>query len=67
VLTFAVGGGFFVLERAGVITSAIQTLARKLKKRGIIMIPILMMVFALLDCFVGMCELTMCMFQSYCH
>lgn len=59
VLTFAVGGGFFVLERAGVITSAIQTLARKLKKRGIIMIPILMMVFALLDCFVGMCELTM--------
>ncbi len=59
VLTFAVGGGFFVLERAGIITSAIQTLARKLKKRGIIMIPILMLVFALLDCFVGMCELTM--------
>lgn len=59
VLTFAVGGGFFVLERAGIITSAIQTLAKKLKKRGIIMIPILMIVFALLDCFVGMCELTM--------
>ncbi|MEA5049290.1 MAG: YfcC family protein [Eubacteriales bacterium] len=59
VLTFAVGGGFFVLERAGIITSAIQALAKKLKKRGIIMIPILMIVFALLDCFVGMCELTM--------
>jgi uncharacterized ion transporter superfamily protein YfcC len=59
VLTFAVGGGFFVLERAGIITSAIKVLTRKLKKRGIVIIPILMIVFALLDCFVGMCELTM--------
>lgn len=59
VLTFAVGGGFFVLEKAGIITSAISMLARKLKNRGIILIPILMIVFALLDCFVGMCELTM--------
>ncbi len=59
VLTFAVGGGFFVLEKAGIITSAIQALARKLKKRGIIMIPILMIIFAVVDCFIGMCELTM--------
>jgi len=59
VLTFAVGGGFFVLEKAGIISSSIKTLAKKLKKRGIIIIPILMTVFALLDCFVGMCELTM--------
>lgn len=59
VLTFAVGGGFFVLEKAGIITASIQALARKLKKRGIIMIPILMIVFAVLDNFIGMCELTM--------
>jgi len=59
VLTFAVGGGFYVLEKAGIITAAIQALARRLRKRGILIIPILMAVFALLDCFVGMCELTM--------
>ena len=59
VLTFAVGGGFFVLEKAGIITAAIKLLARRLKNRGIIIIPILMITFAVLDCFVGMCELTM--------
>jgi uncharacterized ion transporter superfamily protein YfcC len=59
VLTFAVSGGFFVLEKAGIITSAIKVITKKLKNRGIIIIPILMVVFALLDCFVGMCELTM--------
>ena len=58
-LTFAVGGGFYILEKAGIITGAISTLARKMKKRGILLIPILMIAFALCDCFVGMCELTM--------
>ncbi len=58
-LTFAVGGGFFVLEKAGIITGAISMLARKMKDKGIWMIPILMCAFALCDCFVGMCELTM--------
>lgn len=58
-LTFAVAGGFFVLEKAGIITGAISTLARKMKKRGILIIPILMIAFAVCDCFVGMCELTM--------
>ncbi len=58
-LTFAVGGGFFVLEKAGIITAAISSLARKMKNHGILIIPILMIAFALCDCFVGMCELTM--------
>ena len=58
-LTFAVGGGFYVLEKAGIITGAISSLARKMKKRGILIIPVLMIAFALCDCFVGMCELTM--------
>jgi len=58
-LTFAVGGGFFVLEKAGIITGAISTLARKMKNRGLLIIPILMVAFAACDCFVGMCELTM--------
>lgn len=59
VLTFAVAAGIFVLEKAGIITGVISALARKLKNRGIIIIPILMIAFALCDCFVGMCELTM--------
>lgn len=59
VLTFAVGGGFYILEKAGIISATILALARRLKNRGILIIPILMIVFATLDCFVGMCELTM--------
>lgn len=59
VLTFAVGSGVFVLEKAGVITGAIQGLTRKLKGKGILVIPILMIIFALIDNFIGMCELTM--------
>lgn len=59
VLTFAVGGGFYILEKAGIISAAIRALARRLKNRGILIIPILMIVFAILDSFVGMCELTM--------
>lgn len=58
-LTFAVGGGFFILEKAGIITGAISMLARKIKGRGILIIPVLMVAFAICDCFVGMCELTM--------
>lgn len=58
-LTFAVGSGVYVLEKAGVITGTIQALAKKLKKRGILVIPILMIIFALIDNFIGMCELTM--------
>ena len=58
-LTFAVGGGFYVLEKAGVISAAISSLARKMQGHGIWIIPILMIAFALCDCFVGMCELTM--------
>lgn len=58
VLTFAVGSGVFVLEKAGVITGAIQGLTRKLKGKGILVIPILMIIFALIDNFIGMCELT---------
>lgn len=59
VLTFCVGGGFVVLKKTGTIHSCIHYLSRRLAKRGIVIIPILMMTFALIDCFIGMCELTM--------
>lgn len=59
VLTFCVGGGFVVLKKTGFIHGAISGLARKLSGKGIIIIPILMITFAVIDCFIGMCELCM--------
>ena len=57
VLTFCVGGGFAVLRETGVITGAIGALSHKLAHRGIIIIPILTTVFAVIDCFIGMPEM----------
>ncbi|MDW5299332.1 MAG: AbgT family transporter [Sedimentibacter sp.] len=59
VLTFCVGGGFVVVKKTMAINGAISWLSRKLAKKGIIIIPILMITFATIDCFIGMCELTM--------
>ncbi|HWQ29395.1 MAG TPA: YfcC family protein [Negativicutes bacterium] len=59
VLTFCVAGGFMVVKKTGIIEVTIDGLSRKLSKRGIIIIPVLMVVFALIDSFIGMCELTM--------
>lgn len=59
VLTFCVCGGFFVVNQTGVVRGSISILARKMKDKGIWVIPILMTIFALVDCFIGMCELTM--------
>lgn len=59
VLTFCVCGGFYVVNKCGAIGGAINWMAKKLKDKGIIIIPILMIVFAAIDCFIGMCELTM--------
>ena len=58
-LTFFVCGGFFVVNSTGVIAAAISALAKKLKDKGILIIPILMVTFAAIDCFIGMCELCM--------
>ncbi|MBQ0059099.1 MAG: YfcC family protein, partial [Lachnospiraceae bacterium] len=58
-LTFFVCGGFFVVNKSGVIAGVISWLAQKMKKKGIWLIPILMITFAAIDCFIGMCELCM--------
>ncbi len=57
VLTFCVGGGFLVVKKTGVIHAAIGWLAKKLKNKGILIIPILMTTFAVIDAFIGMPEL----------
>lgn len=59
VLTFCVCGGFYVVNKSGIVAGVIQAIAKKMKGRGIIIIPILMITFALIDCFIGMCELCM--------
>ncbi|NCB31813.1 MAG: YfcC family protein, partial [Clostridia bacterium] len=59
VLTFCVCGGFYVVNKTGAIGGIISWLAKRMKNKGIWLIPILMAVFASIDCFIGMCELTM--------
>lgn len=59
VLTFCVCGGFFVVNKSGAIGGVIQWLVKIMKNKGIFIIPILMIVFASIDCFIGMCELCM--------
>lgn len=57
-LTFCVGAGFSVIQRVGTIPAAVQFLAEKFNKNGILVIPILMLAFSLCDSFIGMAELT---------
>ncbi|MGC9311111.1 MAG: YfcC family protein [Sediminispirochaetaceae bacterium] len=59
VLTFCVGGAFMVLKETGAIAVGVDALAHKMSKRGILIIPILMALFATIDAFIGMPELCM--------
>lgn len=59
VLTFCVCGGFFVVNKTGVFRGAIVGVTHTMKDHGIWIIPILMIIFACIDCFIGMCELCM--------
>jgi len=59
VLTFCVGGAFMVVKKTGAISIGVDTLAKRLSKRGILVIPVLMVLFAVVDAFIGMPELCM--------
>lgn len=59
VLTFCVGGGFVVVKKTGAIRVGVDKLAQKLAQKGILIIPVLMAVFAIIDAFIGMPELCM--------
>ncbi len=59
VLTFCVGGAFVVVKKTGAIAIGVDALAKKMSKRGILVIPVLMAVFAFVDAFIGMPELCM--------
>lgn len=58
-LTLFSGGAIMVLRRIGVIDIAIENLAIRFEGKGIIVIPVLMFIFALIDSFIGTPELCM--------
>ena len=58
-MTFFSGGAIMILRRINVIDEAMSALARKFEGRGLLVIPVLMTVFALIDNFIGTPELCM--------
>ncbi len=59
VLTFCVGGGFLVVKKTGIIEIVVSNMAKKLAGGGLIIIPVLMAIFGIVDAFIGMPELCM--------
>lgn len=59
ILTLAVGAAVAVLQKIGVISVAIDKLARKFSHNSVMVIPILMFIFALSDAFIGVNEMTL--------
>lgn len=57
VLVFCVAGAFDIIGKTGAIVTGVNVLARKMSKRGILIIPVLMAMFAIVDAFIGMPEL----------
>lgn len=58
-MTLFSGGAIMILRRIGVIDAAMSVLARKFEGKGIMVIPVLMTIFALIDNFIGTPELCM--------
>lgn len=59
VLTFCVGGAFGVINKTGILEISISNLAKRFSNKGILVIPLFMTTFAMIDCFIGMPELCM--------
>ena len=56
-MTLFVGAAFAVVQKIGLIPAAIKHMANKYSKMGIMVIPIMMFIFALIDSFIGTPEL----------
>jgi uncharacterized ion transporter superfamily protein YfcC len=59
VFTLMIGGTFMVLRRTGIIEVGIDNLAHRFAKRGILAIPALMLLFALIATVIGTQELAL--------
>ena len=57
ILVFMIGGSFGVIKKTGIIEIGVQALTVKLSKRGILIIPAIFTVFAVIAAFVGGVEL----------
>lgn len=58
ILTFCVAGTFNLITSAGLIPALLKSVSRRFADRGIIVVPLLLGIISLLDCFLGMPELT---------
>ena len=58
ILTFCVSGTFHLITSAGLIPALLKSVSRRFSDRGIIVVPLLLLIISLLDCFLGMPELT---------
>jgi uncharacterized ion transporter superfamily protein YfcC len=56
-ITLAGGGAFAIIQKAGLFNALIAFILKKFKNRGILAIPVLTLVFAILDTCLGMPEL----------
>lgn len=56
-LCFFVGAAFEVITKIGLIPSMMESLVAKFKDKGIMIIPILVFIFAIIDAFIGTPEL----------
>lgn len=59
IMTFLIGAAFGVIKKVGVIDLAVKKLAYRFRNKGLLVIPLLMFVFSLVDIFTGTCELCM--------
>lgn len=57
ILVFMIGGSFGVIKKTGIIEVGVNALTRKFSSKGILVIPILFTVFAVIAAFVGGVEL----------
>ena len=57
ILTFCVAGTFNLITSAGLIPALLQAVSKRFYNRGIIVIPLLLLILSLLDSFLGMPEL----------
>jgi uncharacterized ion transporter superfamily protein YfcC len=57
--TFIIGGAFAVLRATGIIELGVARLARRFSRRGLLTIPLLMVVFATVATFIGTQELSL--------
>jgi uncharacterized ion transporter superfamily protein YfcC len=56
-LTLIIGGSFAVIRSSGLIEVALAKLAQRLNGRGLLVVPVLMLVFSTIDTFIGTPEL----------